>query len=145
MRWHEAVPALDALGVAYDSTLGFAERPGLAGRVLLPVPALELSASGRPGSSSCRCVLMDATLAEPATWASRRPRAQAVGEQVLDRLAEAGGCAAILWHNDRFDRVYGRGWGRVYEAPRRGRAPPRRPRGHGGELAAYWKEQRCAS
>ncbi len=88
---------------------------------------------------------MDATLAEPRYLGLTPAEGQAVGEQVLDRLAEVGGCAAILWHNDRFDRVYGRGWGRVYEALVEG---VRRRGGHAGtagELAAYWQEQRCAS
>ena len=34
---------------------------------------------------------------------------------VLERVAEAGGTVAILWHNDRFAGPYARGWDRCYE------------------------------
>ena len=34
---------------------------------------------------------------------------------MLDHLHDVGGCAAVLWHNDRFDGVYGRGWDRLYD------------------------------
>ena len=35
--------------------------------------------------------------------------------RVLEQVADARGTVAILWHVDRFDRVYGRGWDRAYE------------------------------
>ena len=31
------------------------------------------------------------------------------------RWRAARGTVAVLWHVDRFDRVYGRGWDRAYE------------------------------
>ena len=34
---------------------------------------------------------------------------------MLDHLHDVRGCASVLWHNDRFDPVYGRGWDRLYE------------------------------
>ena len=43
------------------------------------------------------------------------------------------------------DRVYGRGWGRVYEALVEGVGRRGGYAGTAGELAAYWQEQRCAS
>jgi hypothetical protein len=34
---------------------------------------------------------------------------------VLEQVAQSGGAVAILWHNNRFSRTYGRGWDRCYD------------------------------
>ena len=65
--------------------------------------------------------------------------------RVLDRLAATGGGAAILWHNDRFDRVYGRGWGGVYEHLLDGIVSRGGTAGTGAALCDWWKAERCAS
>ena len=89
---------------------------------------------------------MDATLAEERYLGLSPEAAWDEVERVLDHLHDVGGCASILWHNDRFDRVYGRGWGRLYEraarraSPRAAATPARR-----ATLAAYWRDERCAS
>jgi hypothetical protein len=144
LRWHEAVPALDALGVAYDSTLGFAERPGSRAGFSYPFRPWNLRAERPARFLELPLVLMDATLAEARYLGLTPAEGQAASEQVLDRLAEAGGCAAILWHNDRFDRIYGRGWGRVYEALVEGVRRRGGYAGTAGELARDWQAQRCA-
>jgi hypothetical protein len=64
---------------------------------------------------------------------------------VLDHLRDVGGCASVLWHNDRFDRVYGRGWDRVYERLLDGIAARGGHADTAAALAAYWRDERCAS
>jgi hypothetical protein len=49
---------------------------------------------------------------------------------VLELVAQSGGTAAVLWHNNRFAPAYGRGWDKVY-----GRLLAW-VRSHGGELVA---------
>jgi hypothetical protein len=56
-----------------------------------------------------------------------------------------GGCASVLWHNDRFDRVYGRGWDRLYARMLDGIASRGGYAGTAGALADHWREVRCAS
>jgi hypothetical protein len=64
---------------------------------------------------------------------------------VLDHLHDVGGCASVLWHNDRFDRVYGRGWDRLYARMLDGIAARGGYAGTAEGLAAHWRETRCAS
>jgi hypothetical protein len=64
---------------------------------------------------------------------------------MLDHLHAVGGCASVLWHNDRFDRVYGRGWDRLYARMLDGIAARGGHAGTGEALAAHWREARCAS
>jgi hypothetical protein len=50
----------------------------------------------------------------------------------------------VLWHNDRFDRVYGRGWGGVYEHLLDGIVARGGTAGTGAALCDWWKAERCA-
>ena len=116
LPWHEGIRALDRLGFAYDSTLGWAERTGPARGTLVPVPALGRGRRARPMRIlELPLVLMDATLAEERYLGLSPETAWDEIERVLDHLHDVRGCASILWHNDRFDGVYGRGWDRLYE------------------------------
>ena len=66
-------------------------------------------------------------------------------DRVFDQLAATGDGAAMLWHNDRFDRVYGRGWGDVYEHLLDGIRARGGTAGTGAALCDWWKAERCAS
>ena len=87
LRWHQAMRELDALGLDYDSSLGYAERVGPARRPLLPVPSLgrrprrapapAAGAAGADGRHAGRGAL-------PRPRARRRAQG---GRAVLDRLA----------------------------------------------------------
>ena len=57
---------------------------------------------------------MDATLAEERYLGLSAKRAEPQLMRLLDWAAEHGGGFAILWHNDRFDPAYARGWDRLY-------------------------------
>jgi hypothetical protein len=88
---------------------------------------------------------MDATLDEERYLGLTPDEGRQAVDRVLDDLGAVGGCASVLWHNDRFDRVYGRGWDGVYAhlldgIERRG--------GWAGPAAAivdWWRAERCAS
>jgi hypothetical protein len=90
-------------------------------------------------------VLMDTTLAEQRYLALSPEAAWAEVERVLDHLHDVGGCAAVLWHNDRFDGVYGRGWERLYDRLLDGIAARGGHADTAGALAAHWRAERCAS
>jgi hypothetical protein len=51
----------------------------------------------------------------------------------------------VLWHNDRFDPVYGRGWGGVYEHLLDGIVARGGTAGTSVALCDWWKAERCAS
>jgi peptidoglycan/xylan/chitin deacetylase (PgdA/CDA1 family) len=145
LPWHSGIRSLDRLGFAYDSTLGWAERPGPRAGLSFPFRPWD-TATGRPlRILELPLVLMDATLAEERYLGLSPEAAWDEIEHLLDHLHDVRGCASILWHNDRFDGVYGRGWDRVYArllegiAARGGRADSAE------SLTAHWRDVRCAS
>jgi hypothetical protein len=145
LPWHEGIRALDRLGFAYDSTLGYAERTGPRAGLSFPFRPWDVAAGAPLRILELPLVLMDATLAEERYLGLSPETAWDEVERLLDHLHDVGGCASILWHNDRFDRIYGRGWDRLYArlldgiAARGGRADT------AGALTTYWREARCAS
>ena len=145
LAWHEGIRALDRCGFLYDTTLGYAERPGARAGLSFPFHPWDVAAGAPLRIVEIPLVLMDATLAEDRYLALSPSEAWPVIEAQLDHLARVGGCAAVLWHNDRFDRVYGRGWDRVYRrlldgiVERGGTAAP------AADLARYWIACRASS
>lgn len=145
MRWHEVVGRLDRLGIEYDSSLGFSDRPGPRAGFSFPFQPWD-HAAGRPARFyELPLLLMDATLAESRYMHLSPAKGRREVDRVLDRLAAVGGAGAVLWHNDRFDRVYGRGWGDVYEHLLDGILSRGGTAGTGAALCDWWKAERCAS
>jgi hypothetical protein len=145
LPWHEGIRALDRLGFSYDCTLGHAERPGPRAGLSFPFRPWDVAAGAPLRILELPLVLMDATLAEQRYLGLSPEAAWPEVERVLDHLHDVGGCASVLWHNDRFDRVYGRGWGRVYARMLDGIAARGGHAGTAESLAAYWREARCGS
>jgi hypothetical protein len=145
LPWHDGIRALDRLGFSYDTTLGHAERPGARAGLSFPFRPWDVAA-GRPlRILEIPLVLMDATLAEERYLGLTPEDAWSEIERVLDHLHDTGGCASALWHNDRFDRVYGRGWDRLYDRLLDGIVERGGHAGTAEELADYWRDERCAS
>jgi hypothetical protein len=145
MRWHEVVGRLDRLGIAYDTTLGFSDRPGPRAGFSFPFTPWNAE-TGRPaGFLELPLLLMDATLAERRYMGLSARAGRKEIDRVLDRLAETGGGAAVLWHNDRFDGVYGRGWGKAYEHLLDGILARGGTAGTAAALNDWWRAERCAS
>ena len=145
LPWHDGIRALDRLGFAYDTTLGYAERPGPRAGLSFPFRPWDAPPGAPLRILELPLVLMDATLAEERYLGLSPEAAWAEIERVLDHLHDVGGCASILWHNDRFDRVYGRGWDRLYERLLDGIVARGGHAGTAGELAPDWRDERCAS
>ena len=140
LPWHDGIRALDRLGFSYDSTLGYAERPGPRAGLSFPFRPWDVAAGAPLRILELPLVLMDATLAEERYLGLSPEEAWVEVERVLDHLHDVGGCASVLWHNDRFDRVYGRGWDRLYERLLDGIAARGGHAGTAAALAAYWRE-----
>ncbi|HEY3613195.1 MAG TPA: polysaccharide deacetylase family protein [Gaiellales bacterium] len=145
LPWHDGIGALDRLGFSYDCSLGHAERPGARAGLSFPFHPWDVTAGAPLRILELPLVLMDATLAEQRYLGLSPEAAWPEIERVLDHLHDVGGCASVLWHNDRFDRVYGRGWGRVYARMLAGIAARGGYAGTAEGLAAHWREARCAS
>jgi hypothetical protein len=145
MRWQDVVGRLDRLGIEYDTTLGFSDRPGPRAGFSFPFQPWDHSTARPARFLELPLLLMDATLAEPRYMGLSPSKGRKEVDAVLDRLAAVGGGAAILWHNDRFDRVYGRGWDGVYEHLLDGIVARGGTAGTGAALCDWWKAERCAS
>jgi hypothetical protein len=145
LPWHEGIRALDRLGFAYDTTLGYAERPGPRAGFSFPFRPWDVADGAPLRIFELPLVLMDVTLAEERYLGLSPEAAWEEVERVLDHLHDVGGCASILWHNDRFDPVYGRGWGRLYERLLDGIAERGGHAGTARALTDFWRDERCAS
>ena len=145
MRWQEVVGRLDRLGIEYDTTLGFSDRPGPRAGFSFPFQPWDHS-TGRPASFlELPLLLMDATLAESRYMGLSPSRAGRRSTPCSIASRPSAAARAILWHNDRFDRVYGRGWDAVYEHLLDGIVARGGTAGTGAALCDWWKAERCAS
>jgi hypothetical protein len=145
LPWHDGIRALDRLGFSYDTTLGHAERPGPRAGLSFPFRPWDVAAGAPLRILELPLVLMDATLAEARYLGLSPEAAWPEIERILDHLHDVGGCASVLWHNDRFDRVYGRGWDRVYDRLLEGIVARGGYAGTARELTDHWRGERCAS
>jgi hypothetical protein len=145
LPWHAGIRALDRLGFSYDATLGYAERPGPRAGLSFPFRPWDIAGRAPLRIFELPLVLMDVTLAEERYLGLSPEAAWEEVERVLDHLHDVRGCASILWHNDRFDSVYGRGWDRLYERLLDGIAERGGHAGTAGALTDFWRDERCAS
>jgi hypothetical protein len=112
---HGTLPELDRLGFAYDSSQGYADRPGMRAGLSFPHRPYDVAADRPLAMLELPMVVMDATLAEDRYLGLSAAAGLERAAATLERAALAGGTVSILWHNDRFAPAYARGWDRVYE------------------------------
>ena len=112
---HHTLPLLAARGFAYDSSQGYADRPGLRAGFSHPYRPYDLAADRPLDLLELPLAVMDATLAEERYLNLDAGAGFERAAALLERVAEARGTVAVLWHNDRFDRPSARGWDAAYE------------------------------
>lgn len=105
LRWRTPGTArlLDGLGLAYDSTLGFADGPGFRCGTCHPFPLFDLDARRGLSLIERPLVLMEATVL------SKHYMGLGHGQRALDLMlglkaacARFGGEFSLLWHNSNF-------------------------------------------
>ncbi len=102
------------LGFLYDSSVGFADRPGFRSGIAHPYRPWDPVRDAPLDLVEIPLAVMDVTLAEdrylglPAAEAERRLL------DVVEWAAANGGGFAVLWHTDRFDPATSRGWDRLF-------------------------------
>lgn len=102
------------LGFLYDTSVGFADRPGFRAGIAHPHRPWSFEHDAPLDLIEVPLAVMDVTLAEdrylglPAAAAERRLL------DVVEWAAEKGGGFAVLWHTDRFDPATSRGWDRLF-------------------------------
>lgn len=108
LRWHAArTPAvLDAAGVAYDASLGYAEAPGFRCGTCHAFPLLDLERGQALGIVERPLVLMEASVTSPAYGAlGHGAEAIAAMRALKDTCGRFGGCFSFLWHNSMLTRA----------------------------------------
>jgi len=112
---HTTLPELDRLGFAYDSSQGYADRPGMRAGLSHPYRPYDVAADRPLAMLELPLVAMDATLAEDRYLGLSADDGLQRAVATLEQAARAGGTVSILWHNDRFEPAYARGWDRAYD------------------------------
>ena len=111
---HANLAPLEELGFRYDSSLGFADRPGFRAGIAQPFRPWNAAAERPFDLVEIPLAVMDVTFSEER-YLDTPPRV--AGKRLdafLDVAAEQGGGFAVLWHTDRFDPSTSKGWDRLY-------------------------------
>lgn len=128
-----------ALGFAYDSSLGFAEREGSRAGFSFPFFPYSFPARRPYPFVEIPLTLMDATL---YAYRGLSPgEARTAAESLLEHVAGVGGCFTLLWHNATFDEDDLPGYGALFweiVEMARARRPWIAPL---NDVARWWREQ----
>ena len=111
---HANLAPLTALGLLYDTTLGFPDAPGFRAGIAHPFRPWDIAGDRPLDLIEIPLAAMDVTLAEERYLGLSVQEAEGRLLAMLDRAAEHGGGFSVLWHTDRFDRATARGWDRLY-------------------------------
>jgi hypothetical protein len=111
---HRNLAALERLGFAYDTSLGFADAPGFRAGIAQPFRPWDAEQDRPLDLIEIPLAIMDVTLGEERYLGLSVAQAETRIDSLLDWAAENGGGFALLWHTDRFDRLTARGWDRLY-------------------------------
>jgi peptidoglycan/xylan/chitin deacetylase (PgdA/CDA1 family) len=111
---HANLAPLTALGLRYDTTLGFPDEPGFRAGIAHPFRPWDVAADRPLDLVEVPLAAMDVTLGEDRYLGLSAREAEPRLLALLDWAAEHGGGFSVLWHTDRFDRATARGWDTLY-------------------------------
>ena len=112
--YHESLPLLEAAGFLYDTSLAFAEREGARCGLSHPFHPWHMAEDRPLRLLELPLAVMDSTLQEAHYRHLPAEEARDATIAVLESVRRSGGCAAILWHHNRFHPYMGRGFDKVY-------------------------------
>jgi len=111
---HRNLAALERLGFAYDSSLGFADAPGFRAGIAHPFRPWDVERDRPLDLVQIPLAAMDVTFSEEHYLGLSASEAERRLIALVDWAAEHGGGFAVLWHTDRYDPAISRGWDRLY-------------------------------
>jgi hypothetical protein len=111
---HRNLRLLEQLRFGYDSTLGFADRPGFRAGIAHPFRPWDFERERPLDLIEVPLAVMDATLAEEHYLGLDVEEAERQLLGLADWAAANGGGFSVLWHPNRFDPAEARGWDRLY-------------------------------
>jgi hypothetical protein len=111
---HSNLAALESLGFAYDSTLGFADQPGFRAGIAHPFRPWDFAREEPTRLIEIPLAAMDVTLGERRYLNLTARQAATHLGALVDWAAEHGGGFSILWHSEQWDGAMHPGWDRLY-------------------------------
>ena len=111
---HTNLPALERLGLAYDTTLGYAEAPGFRAGIAQPFRPWNFEEERPLDLVEIPLAAMDVTFSAPRYLGLPPRAAERRLLDLVDWAAEHGGGFSVIWHSDRFDPATSGGWDRLY-------------------------------
>lgn len=112
--YHETLAYLEQAGIAYDSSLAFAEHEGFRCGTSFPFHPFNLKAERPLRLLELPLAVMDTSLQGTQYRALDAAAGERAASEILARARAAGGTVALLWHNLRFDRRLSAGYDEVY-------------------------------
>jgi hypothetical protein len=111
---HRNLRPLPGLGIAYDTSLGYADAIGFRNGLARPFRPWDFEQDGPLDLLEIPLAVMDVTLAEPRYLGLSARAAWPRLDALLDWAADNHAAFAILWHPDRFDALTSGGWDRLF-------------------------------
>ena len=113
LRWHPHTWAhWEQCGLAYDSTLGYADRPGFRAGTCIPYQPWLWDQNRRANLLEIPLILMDRTL---TSYMRLTPdQSLAVVSSLKRRCQAVGGVLTLLWHNNCLGRPFSAYYPRIF-------------------------------
>lgn len=111
---HANIAQVERAGLAYDSSLGFADAPGFRAGIAHPFRPWDVQRESPLDLVEIPLVAMDVTFSEEHYLGLSAPAAERRLLDLVDWAAAHGGGFSVLWHTDRYDPATARGWDRLY-------------------------------
>jgi len=104
---------LSNAGFKYDTTLGYPNTVGFRNGMCYPFKPFNLTDNKEINIFEIPLILMDRALfkhmklSENDSWQ--------LCKNLINTVEDLGGVLTIIWHNDSFDGIYYKGWGKLYK------------------------------
>ncbi len=105
---------LEDAGIKYDTTLGFADKPGFRNGICFPFNLYDVANDQPLNVVEIPLAVMDTTLQSQAYLGVSPGEAWPHIENVMAQVRNFGGCLSVLWHNTHFSDYKYTGWRQVY-------------------------------
>ncbi len=117
LRWSpETWLHWEQCGLAYDSTLGYADRAGFRAGTCWPYRPWLWNQNRCADLFEIPLIVMDQTLVSPGYMGLSPDRSVALVQDLLRKCAHVGGVFTLLWHNNSLGRPYSAYWPRIFDA-----------------------------
>jgi len=117
LRWSpETWLHWEQCGLAYDSTLGYADRVGFRAGTCRPYRPWLWNENRRADLLEIPLIVMDQTVVSPVYMGVSPDESVALVRDLLRKCANVGGVFTLLWHNNCLGRPYAAYWPRVFDA-----------------------------